>query len=1439
MTRRAASRPASHGPIEIAGASANNLKDLNVRIPRAAVTMIVGPSGSGKSSLLVDTLATEANGRMKRFLGLSQDHLETGDVQAFLGALPACIHFAQGGFRASQRTTVATCSGLLSAVRRLFLKHSVPWADSVGEPVPPPSASSYDAWLETHYEGRLTVWAVPLRNVASNGAAVVERLKGLGFETAVLRSETDPAAVWERGRAVDLADFKPLSADIRHVLEIEIGQRKLPEQQGLRGLLGQAFEAADHGSVIVELHDAGPEFADLGGPRGTLLDSDLHRVHPGETMVFAPPSEPLLSFNMPGSERSGACRECQGTGEALVVVEEALITRPERSLHDGALSLWTEKNYKYVNIQHETIQGLQGLDGFDPEAPWCRLPAAARRLILDGSHGTKVEDRDLRTGRPLGASRPFEGFIPAVLSRVAKGSVTAARLANLVRRGPCPACGGTRWSPQARALRLGGLGLADVLGADFIELARLTKPPGQLASSAPPEAAAQVALLLHMATSFIQVGLGHLSGDRGMLTVSEGEARRVRLASLLQARGQGLGLLLDEPARALHEADIVPLVESLRRLAQRHTVILNDHRFSLGRAADLVLVLGPGAGEEGGHLVRSGPPAETLKMDGDAHIQRSPLPTADHHPSLEIRGGTLHTLRQVDVRIPLGRLVAVTGVSGSGKSTFVRGLLVPALHAELGDRVDLDDFAVRGQGAWGSLSGAERIQDVLALDQRSPEANRRSLVATLLGIADTLRKAFATLPDAHRMGLRATDFGLNAGRGRCPACLGLGENQEPGGWVPCSRCGGLRYGEEVLAVRMAGMNVADVLALPVNKWARAELPVDGDLAGLIGLLTDLDLGYISLGRRVDRLSGGEVQRLRIAHRLWRRTTEGLFVVLDEPSAGLHPRDVERLLRVLNRIVSEGGNSVLLVEHNIDLIRACDWVLDFGPGGGPAGGRLIGSGPPDHIESLHSPTGEALRRSSGGDVTHANGKGKKPAPAEITAGTDVPETDTASAQAARSWLRLLLGHETVLPSSLPEAQEGFQGLAAEVNESFLAQCRPHEIGGLDLELARFFLASRPPASEGSKDLAAIWAETPQARLAIQPLLPELQTWGPRVPASVLREASARLDALGLTATGQSSPSSLRASGPRFQPEALSPETCRRAISDALLLGGGYAELLDEEGCAMGVAASRWLDLQEPVVAPQALSSAALSRLERLGSCPACKGNGCLPGLDLDLVLASREASLDTEALFVPKALAILKGVRRGAMIPFFRRMAEEGLWDLGKSFRRLTPWEKDVLLHGYWHRPGPGSFLKEKKSDPQEVGSWLRWDGLVRNVLEQLDRSRDQAWGAAVRDSVQAQECTVCRGSGLARHSRAVRFRGRTVHDWTLHGRIGELWKSLQDSPVRTERDRKTLDRLLHCLGPMAHKSPDLALRDPVGDPALARAVYERVVGSFTSLGVVR
>jgi excinuclease ABC A subunit len=1418
--------------LEVVGATSNNLKCLDVEIPFGAATLIIGVSGSGKSSLLADTLATEANARMERFLRVAQDHLERNDVAAFIGPLPVCIHFAQGAFRASQRTTVATCSGLLGILRRLFLKHSAPWAEPPGEPVPAPSPRSYADWLKRHVRGRVTVSAVPLRLVATDGVSCARKLLALGFDTAILRSETDTPARWEQGRVVSLAKFRPLPSTVRHILEVEAGCLTLPARRGeeLEALLERAFAAGD-GKVVVELHDAGQELSFLQGPRGICLDSDYHHVHPAVLTPFAPPSESLLSFNMPGQERSGACPGCEGIGEALTVPEEALICHPEASLHGGALCLWTEKSYKYVNIQHETVEGLRGMKGFDPDRPWKDLPDGARHLILTG--GVSVEDRDRRTGRKLSSPRPFPGFVPAILRKYRSGGATAARLAPLVRRGPCPLCNGTRWSPQARALRVGGLGVAELLAMTFTELTGATKKNSSFARAAPQAARAGIDRIHHLARAFESVGLGHLSGDRGMLTLSEGESRRVRLADLLRARGRGLGLLLDEPARGLHEHDIAGLVESLRELKRSHTLVMNDHRLSLAQAVDHVIELGPGGGAHGGRIVRSGPPAQVLQASDVPELERRRLPVASRHPVLEVRGATLHTLRDVDLRIPLGRLVGITGVSGSGKSSLVRGVLIPALVALLKDGVDAEGFALRQQGTWKSVRGTDRLREVLALDQRSPGTNRRSLVATYLGIAERLRSAFAAVPEAGRLGFKAADFGLNAGKGRCPACLGLGEKEEHGLWIPCAHCGGHRFREDVLAVRLGGLHIADALATPLEALAGGRLPLGEEAAKLLALIVELDLGYLTLGRRMDRLSGGEVQRLRIAHRLWKTDTEGMLLVLDEPSAGLHPQDVLRLLKVLDRIVDGGRNTVLIVEHNVALIRACDWLLDFGPGGGPAGGKLIGQGPPDEVSRLKTPTGLALHRARRRVAELAQSPPKSP-PA-------IPEdVEPERARAARSRLRALLGHEVQPPPPSPGGDEDFEGLAAEPEPDELATARPHEIGGLDREVAILFLmAADSPAEEEIRHVAELWAASPQAKILIHPLLAEMQVWGERIPASVLGLAHSRLEALGLQETSDQGLADLRAGGPRFQPSEDTAAARQAALLDALTLGTGFLELRDARGKVLATLRQRPVDLAEALVAPLGITSASLRRLQVPGRCPACQGSGLIPSLDPSLVMRDHRASPEADAFFTREALEVLKGVRRNVMGPFFRRLEQEELWDRSRSFQRLAPADKDILLHGFWHRPGPGSFLKGPQDDPQEVSSWLRWDGLIRHVREQADRSSSPAWKEAVQRSSRQQECHICEGTGLARHSRVIQRDGRSLHDWTARGTVGELATALRHSPCRTERERRTLARILECLEPVVREAPSARLRDPLADPDLARAVYAQVVRAFTHLGLVR
>ena len=813
--------------IKIVGACINNLKSIDVVLPLRMATMVVGVSGSGKSSLLADTLATEANSRMRRFLSVDQPHLGDTDVPAFLGPLPPCIHFTQAAFRASRRTTVGTSTGLLALLRRYFSRHSTPWAEEVKSIVPPPAPSSYVPWIERHYTGSLIVWTVVERWQRSDCSRAVARLQKHGFKVAILSSETDPPARRGQGREIDLEKFIPLSGNARHLIEAEVGRVQVSGKcSELTMLLKRAFEIGS--DVIVEFNQGKHLPKQLQTERGTQLDSALHWVHPEVLEPFFAPSDALLSFNSPSNPRSGACKACNGLGRARTVLVDALVTHPERSMHGGSFTLWTEKNYRYVNIQHETIEGLRGICGFSPDTPWRHLSLDAQQLVLFGSGSQAVTDVDRRTERKVSTPRNFPGFVPEILRRT-EGKGSALRLMDLVTEAPCLECRGTRWSREARALRLGQWHVHELLGLPFDKLRELSRLRGSMEKKL-PHPSQSLATGLHVAAAaFVATGLGHVSGERGMTTLSEGESRRSRLAALLRTRGEGLALLLDEPARGLHEEDVRRLSAALTKLKRRHTLIINEHRISLAQVADQLLEIGPGAGDGGGQIVYQGPPKQIVRRISQITSQRPRLSVSPKDIRLTVAGARIHTLSNVTCSIPLGRLVSVTGVSGSGKSSFIRGILVPALAQELPDRVDCEGFTWTG-GSWGSVEGAAQILSVLALEPRTPSTQQRSTVATFLGLADDLRKIFGRSEEADRLDLKPTDFGWNAGQGRCQTCLGLGEIEDGGGWAACPHCGGRRFGEEVLSVRLNDQSVADILALSMTELL--DHPLAMTLAGI-------------------------------------------------------------------------------------------------------------------------------------------------------------------------------------------------------------------------------------------------------------------------------------------------------------------------------------------------------------------------------------------------------------------------------------------------------------------------------------------------------------------------------------------------------------------------------------------------------------------------------
>lgn len=1413
MSRR---RAKSGGSIAVVGADANNLKRVNVDFPLGGITVVTGISGSGKSSLLSDTLAAEGTRRTRTFLGLSQRELERKDVSGFISALPPTVLVGQRGFRPNIRTTVGTATGFLAVLRKLFLLGSWPFSDRVGESVPPPSPETYAEWIAAHYRGEAEIWAVPVRQKRTDGAAAVARLRRSEITSLRLYSETDPPRYADSGRSIEIESFRPLNPAVAHTIEALIAKLKVTgaaSRPALLSALEKGF-AAGNGSLVVMLPES--RQAALAGAFGARLDSCHHWVHPRAPEVFYPPSVHLLSFNAPTHEWSGACSVCAGTGFSRRLRIDALVMHPERSLNEGAFSLWTAKNYKYLHVQHETINGLAGKDGFALDIAWRDLPQAARDLVLEGAGDELVQDRDSQ-GRKYGRPRQFRGFRRLILEKASGGSKAAEQLSALVEEGVCEACEGTRWSPQARALRVAGKSIADILELSFVEVESLAKSGTAWARAVPASLRGLVQALGDHAAALRLVGLDYLSGSRGMLEVSGGESRRIRLARVLEAGEAGFSFLFDEPARGLHEQDLPHLAEAFGRLRGKHTVVLNEHRRNLWGIADHFIEMGPGAGAAGGEVVYAGRPSDRPRAA--AQPKRAAIPAAPAGKRLTIKGAEIHNVHGVDVSIPLGRWTCICGVSGSGKSSFVRGILVPAI-VQAGKAPQ--DFGPRYRGRWRSISGLDAVSELIALDQGMPAPNRRSLVATTTGVLDGIRRIFAATPDARREGLSASDFGINGGKGRCDACLGIGEVDDDVA-SPCPRCGGARFGRAALAVRVYGLNIRELLDVPIQQLV-TDARSFGTSETLLAAMVDLDIGYLTLGRRVDTLSGGELQRLRLAIRLGRANDSETLFVLDEPAAGLHPLDVSVLIGTLDCVVKGGRNSLIVVDHDLDLIDQSDWIVEFGPGAGPKGGRIIFEGPAAELRCADTPTGRALRgKMDPGPPDRIR------APAASGGGRATPRE---SADRTRSLLRALFTGD-VAPDEIPP-----NGIADPVMILDARAWEAHdawEVGGLDLEFPKLLLDLHQSARHGSDEmLLSLWSRKKTAWLAIQPFLTELAIWGKEIPASTLvrsrklvaEEGLHLIDANGVASVQKADAAGLRATGPRFEPESDIESERRAILRDALALGGDYVELRSAQGDLLSTAGRRLVDLERGLVGPMKPVPADFSRHELRGRCPACAGARSVAGVDESLIIARRDAVPEAPGFLTHEAEGVLRGVRRSALIPFLRRLEKEGLWHSATAFQRLSPQERELLLHGYWRRPGPGSFLKSAAEDPAEVSSWLRWDGLHAEVLREADRSKNQAWIGAIRAGTTKLRCPVCDGTGLRAHAALLSLGDEPFPRWASVVSSKRKYRLIEALKPTTPRQRETHRRLLKCLKPLTQDGS-------------AEAVLELCVREFTTIRPVR
>jgi len=941
--------------IIVRGARQHNLKNITVEIPRNRLVVITGISGSGKSSLAFDTIFAEGQRRYveslsayaRQFLG----EMQKPDVDSIEGLSPA-ISIDQRGVSHNPRSTVGTVTEIYDYLRLLYARIGIPHCPQCGREVTRQSAQQIvDAVLALPAGTRFQVLAPLVKDRKGHHQAVFEDVRKAGF----VRVRVD-GVVREVDEEIELDRYK------LHTIEAVVDRLIIPEEidDGFRTRLTDSVETALRlGDGIVVINDVSAD-----PPRDLLYSEHLACPVCG---ISLPEIEPrTFSFNSP----HGACRTCQGLGTRTELDPDLIVPNPDLSLEEGAIVAWNTDDHDgyYWQLLEATAHHYH----IPTDRPWRELTPAQRNLILYGSGGEEIPiTYTARDGGRRIYRTPFEGVVPNLQRRYREttSDYIRAKIEEFMTRRPCPACGGARLRPEALAVTVGGQNIYELTRWPASRLLEwLDELEGQLT---PKERAIADRILKEVRSRLqfmVNVGLDYLTLDRTADTLSGGEAQRIRLATQIGSQLTGVLYVLDEPTVGLHQRDNDRLIRTLQAMRDLgNTLLVVEHDEAMIRSADWIIDLGPGAGEKGGEVVVSGTLEDVLShpvsLTG-AYLsgrRRIPIPRQRRPGNgqfLVVRGAREHNLKDIDVRIPLGMFVCITGVSGSGKST----LLVDVLYRRLAQMLH---GSREPAGEHDAIEGVEHIDKVINIDRSPIGRTPRSNPATYTNLFGPIRDLFASLPESKIRGYRAGRFSFNVKGGRCEACEGHGvlriEMQFlPDVYVPCDVCHGKRYNRETLQVRFKGKNIAEVLDMTVDEAVEffSAFPA---IQRKLQTLQDVGLGYIRLGQPAPTLSGGEAQRVKLARELSRIATGRTLYVLDEPSVGLHAADVDKLVAVLNRLV-DAGNTVVIIEHHPDIIKVADWIIDLGPEGGDAGGWVVAEGRPEDVARVESSyTGQFLRR----------------------------------------------------------------------------------------------------------------------------------------------------------------------------------------------------------------------------------------------------------------------------------------------------------------------------------------------------------------------------------------------------------------------------------------------------------------------------------------------
>ena len=1350
--------------LRISGARENNLKGVDLELPRGQLVCVVGVSGSGKSSLLFQTLAAESQARhhvqLPRPSRAGQPYWPRADR---IDGLPFCLTVSQRALHRNPRSTMATFTGLHEAFRRLVRDHGEIRC-SCGELVEPTGPAQLLAFLRAAHRGR---------TVAVSSIVAREPLPRLGHLEATLKSENLQRIQlqklpWGPRRERALKGLGALDVDQIHAVFAPLLEQKVTTRgrTELEQTVERAFSLGRGALVVVAPARRGQDEVEVATDRHAVCGS-CHRVH-------RLPDDPLLAFNS-APEWSGRCPQCEGLGVVDEVALDALVAHPDRSIDDGCFALRRERgSYKYLGIREDVVRGVCALHGESAERAFRKLRAKTREALLYGTGDTRVLPLTA-AGKKNGAKVRYHGLIPALTKLVTASGAAGDYARSFVARGTCDRCNGTRFDNDELAVYC-------YRGCQFTALmsASVESNNDFLASCRAAASDAERRWLdaaIRLLTSLRSAGLGYLGMDRSSMTLSGGELQRLKLATSLHEGAVHACYILDEPSLGLHASDNCGLIATLRQLRDAgNTVIVADHDPELIAIADRVITLGPGAGSGGGEVLSAGPP-ERAKPGRPPRRRALDL---DPKHSITVRGANVHNLRSIDVTIPLGGLVCLTGVSGSGKSSFAHHALYPAVEAFL-------TSGRRSGPTWRGLDGGGQIGRIERVGQQPLSTSMVSVLATYLGIFDIIRHRFAATDAAIARGYTASEFSFNRAEGRCPTCSGRGvvaEKLTADDVLVCPQCGGSRFVDAVLDVRWQELTIGDVLHLEVAQ--AVTLFADDDAIGRpLRLLSELGVGHLQLGRPTPTLSGGEAQRLKLAASLSRLEADnkGLLFILDEPTAGLSRSDVAELLPCFDRLLARGSNTLVVIEHDLDLVAAADWIIDFGPGAGEHGGQVVYEGPPAKaVKAAGSRTGEALKRRNQRRTVQAKSAPTWVEPRGLEqVGTGSADEVAASAVRFQQALRKL---------DLATSADDHPELTA-VAPTYSLRTDPTSFGAdalvLDLlgvadRLNRALLSHlRPPPITGGEMIAdaaealAVARRCQMPEIGFSPLAAALEVGDATRTGTVsVLEACARRGFDCYLADGVEAPLagvcradldgvdlfSVRVIAGKL-PDA--DDEAQALIERALSAGQGWASVIERNGKKVTEThiTRRPLSITDRRIGRVRPVPGLLDRRSS-GGCPWCSGSGWLASYPDKLLIAAPQLAATDPAFLTKAARELLRPVH-GRLVKTLEFLRDEGVCDV-LSHGASNPAQLGVLLFGYPR----ARFLIPGRKGVKAV-DYYEWSGLIPLVTGRLHLAKDKAWRTQLKASRTESVCFACAGTGFDWQPRCS-----TIFGHPLPGLLTEL-----------------------------------------------------------------